>query len=107
MTADPVPKNGEVRTVAARLQAAPRRLLVGLIRLYQLVVSPLYGPTCRFYPSCSQYALVAVERHGVLRGSALAAWRVLRCNPWNMGGVDDVPPVTGQDAHGAPPHHHH
>jgi uncharacterized protein len=102
-----VPRASEVDTVWARLRAVPRRLLMGLIRLYQLVVSPLYGPTCRFYPSCSQYALIAVERHGVLRGSALAAWRVLRCNPWNIGGVDDVPPVTGQDAHEAQSHHHH
>jgi uncharacterized protein len=81
----------------ARVAALPRRVVVGLLRLYQRVVSPLYGPTCRFYPSCSQYALVAVERHGVLRGAGLAGWRLLRCNPWNPGGVDDVPPVRGQD----------
>lgn len=85
----------------------PRRLVVAALRLYQLVVSPLYGPTCRFYPSCSQYALTAVERHGVVRGAALAGWRLLRCNPWNAGGVDDVPPVTGQDGRGASPHHQH
>jgi len=95
------------RTVLSTVVAAPRRLVVAVLRLYQLVVSPLYGPTCRFYPSCSQYALVAVERHGVLRGAALAGWRLLRCNPWNAGGVDDVPPVTGQDAHGALSHHQH
>jgi uncharacterized protein len=85
------------RSAAGTLSALPRRVVVGLLRLYQRVVSPLYGPTCRFYPSCSQYALVAVERHGVVRGSALAGWRLLRCNPWNAGGIDDVPPVTGQD----------
>jgi uncharacterized protein len=91
----------------ASLRVAPRRVVVGLLRLYQRVVSPMYGPTCRFYPSCSQYALVAVERHGVLRGTRLAAWRLLRCNPWNPGGVDDVPPVRGQDAPGASPHDQH
>ncbi len=93
--------------VTSPLRTAPRRLVVALLRLYQRVVSPMYGPTCRFYPSGSQYALVAVERHGVVRGAGLAAWRLLRCNPWNAGGVDDVPPVTGQDAHGALPHHQH
>ena len=87
-------------TWGARAAALPRRVVVGLLRLYQRVVSPLYGPTCRFYPSCSQYALVAVERHGVLRGAALASWRLLRCNPWNPGGVDDVPPARVEDAPG-------
>jgi uncharacterized protein len=86
----------------------PRLLVVGLLRLYQRVVSPLYGPTCRFHPSCSQYALVAVERHGVVRGAGLAAWRLLRCNPWNAGGIDDVPPVRGQDEGRSPrPDHQH
>ena len=73
----------------------PRKLVVLLLRGYRAVISPLYGPTCRFYPSCSEYALIAVERHGVLRGGRLAAWRLLRCNPWNPGGVDHVPSVGG------------
>lgn len=74
------------------LVSVPSRGVVGLLRLYQRVVSPLYGPSCRFYPSCSQYALLAVQRHGVVRGFRLAMWRLVRCNPWNLGGVDDVPP---------------
>jgi putative membrane protein insertion efficiency factor len=77
---------------ARLLVSLPSRAVVALLRLYQLVVSPLYGSTCRFYPSCSQYALLSVQRHGVIRGARLAAWRLLRCNPWNPGGVDDVPP---------------
>lgn len=75
------------------LLRAPRRLLVLLVRGYQRFISPMTPPTCRFYPSCSSYAVTAIERHGVFRGGAMAAWRLLRCNPWNRGGVDDVPPV--------------
>lgn len=71
----------------------PARGVLLLLRGYQRFISPMTPPTCRFYPSCSQYAVIAVTRHGVLRGTALAAWRVLRCNPWNPGGVDDVPPA--------------
>jgi uncharacterized protein len=80
---------------ARALVQLPRRLVVLLLRGYRAVISPMYGPTCRFYPSCSEYALIAVERHGVLRGGRLAAWRLLRCNPWNPGGVDTVPSVRG------------
>lgn len=65
--------------------------LRGLVRLYQRYVSPLSPPRCRFYPSCSSYAVLALETHGAVRGTRLAVWRVLRCNPWNSGGVDDVP----------------
>ena len=63
-----------------------------LIRGYQLVLRPVLGPNCRFSPSCSDYALQALERHGAMRGSFLAAWRILRCNPWHPGGHDPVPP---------------
>jgi uncharacterized protein len=68
-----------------------RVVLAGLVRLYQLVVSPLLPRTCRFYPSCSQYAHDAILRHGILYGTALAAARLARCHPWNPGGVDFVP----------------
>lgn len=69
-----------------------RALVRGALRFYQLAVSPLVGPACRFYPSCSQYALEAVERFGVLRGAYLAARRLGRCHPWHPGGYDPVPP---------------
>jgi putative membrane protein insertion efficiency factor len=62
-----------------------------LIRAYQRLISPLLGPRCRFYPSCSHYALEAVERHGALRGAWLAARRILRCHPFHPGGFDPVP----------------
>ncbi|HZY96746.1 MAG TPA: membrane protein insertion efficiency factor YidD [Candidatus Cybelea sp.] len=68
-----------------------RFLLVGLIRLYQLVLSPLLPRACRFYPSCSQYALDAIRNHGVVFGTWLAVVRLTRCHPWNPGGVDFVP----------------
>ena len=69
----------------------PRRLLVTLIRGYQRVLSPALPPSCRFHPSCSQYALEAVRRHGALRGSWLAARRLARCHPFHPGGFDPVP----------------
>ena len=61
-----------------------------LIRAYRLFVSPLLGPRCKYYPSCSQYALDAYGEYGFVRGSVLAGWRLLRCNPWSHGGVDQV-----------------
>ena len=71
-----------------------RKILIWLIRAYQLLISPLFGNHCRFYPSCSQYAVEAINRYGVLMGGWLALRRVLRCHPWHPGGVDPVPPVT-------------
>jgi uncharacterized protein len=75
----------------------PALLLLGFFRAWQLFVSPLYGQTCRFYPSCSAYGVEAVRRHGAVRGAWLTARRLLRCHPWNPGGVDPVPP-TGRSA---------
>ena len=66
-------------------------LLTRLLRLYQVTISPLLGPSCRYYPTCSGYALTAVERHGALRGSWLAARRIGRCHPFCEGGHDPVP----------------
>jgi hypothetical protein len=66
--------------------------LVWLVRLYQRLISPYVGPCCRYAPSCSQYAIEALRTHGVMRGLALAAWRVLRCHPLARSGYDPVPP---------------
>lgn len=66
--------------------------LLALIKLYQWTISPFLGPVCRYYPSCSHYGYTAIDRHGAVKGTALTAWRVLRCNPWSPGGVDHVPP---------------
>jgi putative membrane protein insertion efficiency factor len=76
---------------------------VGVLRAYQLLVSPLLGPVCRYAPSCSSYAVQAVTTHGALRGSALAARRVLRCHPWAAGGWDPVPAPRGARATAAAP----
>ncbi len=65
--------------------------LVGLLRLYQYALSPLLGSRCRFHPSCSEFAIEALRRHGILQGLWLALRRVMRCNPWNHGGFDPVP----------------
>lgn len=67
-------------------------LLARLVRLYQLALRPLIGGHCRFHPSCSAYAIAALETHGAARGARLALGRILRCNPWSAGGIDPVPP---------------
>jgi uncharacterized protein len=73
-----------------------RYLLIVPIRLYQFLISPLLPPSCRFYPTCSQYALAAIAEHGALRGSWLALCRLARCHPWHAGGVDLVPGVNSR-----------
>ena len=65
-------------------------LLIAPIRLYQRLISPLLGPRCRYYPSCSKYAVQAIDQLGPVRGSILAAWRLLRCNPFSHGGFDEL-----------------
>lgn len=67
-----------------------RWLVVLPIRLYQWLLSPMVGQRCKYYPSCSEYAVQAVQRFGILRGVVLAGWRLLRCNPWSHGGFDPV-----------------
>jgi putative membrane protein insertion efficiency factor len=69
---------------------ALRALVIVPIRLYQVLLSPMVGERCKYYPSCSQYAVDAVSRYGILRGLVLSGWRLLRCNPWSRGGFDPV-----------------
>ena len=68
-----------------------RRLAVGALRGYKVLVSPVLPPACRFAPTCSEYAAEAIQKHGVLRGGTLAVCRLVRCGPWNPGGFDPVP----------------
>lgn len=71
-----------------------RRFAIGLIRLYQRLISPWLGQNCRYYPSCSAYAAEAIEIHGLCYGGRLAATRILRCSPLHPGGIDPVPPKS-------------
>ena len=87
-------------TVGRLVVRLPGLGLLGLLRVYQTVISPLTPPTCRYYPSCSQYAVIAVQRHGALRGGWLAVRRLGRCHPWTPGGVDDVPPARDRTTSG-------
>src|ERR1041384_8215977 len=69
----------------------PSNLCVLILRGYRAGISPLYGDVCRYYPSCSAYALGAIQQHGVVKGIVLGCWRIARCHPWAKGGADDVP----------------
>jgi len=86
------PTEPRLRELPVRLQNLPRLALLALIRLYQVTISRGLPPdTCRFYPSCSHYGYQAIYKYGALKGSLMAAWGVLRCNPFNPGGFDPVP----------------
>lgn len=76
--------------------------LIALVRLYQWTIRPVIGANCRFEPSCSHYAIDALRLHGPFQGSGLAVWRILRCNPWNEGGCDPVPPTHSSKGRTAP-----
>ncbi|HLL08053.1 MAG TPA: membrane protein insertion efficiency factor YidD [Nocardioidaceae bacterium] len=80
--------------------APVRVLIIAALKLYRFAISPIYGQVCRYHPSCSAYALEAVEVHGAIRGSWLGMRRVVRCHPWAAGGYDPVPP--GRSAHQPP-----
>jgi putative membrane protein insertion efficiency factor len=94
-------RSSAVRAVEAALAAGnltsnsvAAQLAIGTVRVYQWTIRPVIGAHCRFWPGCSDYAIDALRRHGAVRGSALAARRVLRCNPWHEGGWDPVPEPT-------------
>ncbi len=68
-----------------------KKLFIYLIKFYQKFISPLKPPVCKYYPTCSCYAVKSLEKFGIIKGTALAVWRILRCNPWSLGGIDYVP----------------
>jgi len=74
----------------------PRNLVIGFVLLYRKLISPLYGEVCRYYPSCSSYGLQQFQQRGVVLGAILTTWRILRCNPFSRGGVDEVKPGAGR-----------
>ena len=74
--------------VLRRILSLPGELLVLLVRAYQKVISPMLGDNCRFYPSCSQYFILAVRKYGVISGSLRGIWRILKCHPFHRGGYD-------------------
>jgi len=87
-----IPVEPRLRDIPVNIGNLPRLFLLALIRLYQMTISRALPPgTCRFYPSCSHYGYQAIIKYGALKGGWMAVWRILRCNPFNPGGVDPVP----------------
>ena len=76
-----------------------RSLFIGIIKLYQILISPLLGPNCRFHPTCSHYAIEAIARHGVLKGGYLSVRRLIKCQPLHEGGFDSVPEKNDKQSH--------
>jgi uncharacterized protein len=79
-----------LRPAYAGASRVPALLGIGLVWLYRVTLGALFPTTCKYHPSCSEYAVQALRRHGLVRGSVLAGWRLLRCNPWSHGGFDPV-----------------
>lgn len=76
-----------------------RSLFIGVIKLYQILISPLLGPNCRFHPTCSHYAIEAIARYGVLKGGYLSVRRLIKCQPLHEGGLDPVPEKNDKHSH--------
>jgi putative membrane protein insertion efficiency factor len=91
-----VKRSGEI---LERAKAGVVWLVLLPIRAYSRLISPLFPRRCKYYPTCSDYAQQAIRTHGVIRGGGLAAWRIVRCNPWSHGGVDEVPPRRDRAKH--------
>ncbi len=89
------PPTQATETKPGALNAGAARVGIGAVRVYQWTVRPFIGSHCRFWPSCSEYAVEALRLHGAARGTMMAAKRILRCNPWHEGGVDPVPRFGG------------
>lgn len=81
----------EKREVLEKAKLTARKIFLLPVHLYRRLISPLFPPVCKYCPSCSRYAVDAVMKHGIIVGTALAGWRLLRCNPWSLGGIDPVP----------------
>lgn len=79
------------RGFLSRAKGLPKRGALAAIRFYQRSISPLFPPSCRYVPTCSEYAMIAIQRYGFLKGSWMAVKRICRCNPWHPGGYDPVP----------------
>ena len=86
-----VPSRENRATLAQALLLLPRNACIGVLSLYRAAISPLYGDVCKYYPSCSRYALEAIQQHGAIKGIWLGSRRLARCHPWAEGGIDDVP----------------
>lgn len=84
-----------------------QKLVIAPIRFYQRFISPLTPASCRYYPTCSQYAVEAIQTHGVVRGMGLAIKRISRCHPWHAGGIDPVPPAPNAESLDAVKGKHH
>lgn len=80
-----------MKTLGVWLWLLPRNVAIGVMKLYRLTISPLYGQVCRYYPSCSAYSLKSYQEHGFVKGLWLTVKRLVRCHPFTAGGIDDVP----------------
>ncbi len=82
-----------LKSLVHNVALLPRNLVIAVMKGYRKVISPVYGDVCKYYPSCSRYAIEAYQQRHFFVATALTIWRLLRCNPWSHGGVDDVPPA--------------